>query len=209
MLVGFVIGGKSVRNRRVNSGTILFGLVRLVDIRREAAREMVHHSTTTKQNIKNRTTINIRLLAIMLILVFVGAIVIITLAPGRLCPRDVSVGQLYEHPSVYVGQKVSVVGYLVKHAAPHFGDTYTLCEGDPRNVYFAVNPCIAVAGAPSTIDTHLSFIYDGIDYAVAPSPCSFAVPCCVVLSGVFVDRGPATDAARYVLEVSSAAWFAE
>lgn len=170
---------------------------------------MVHHATMTKQNVKTRTIIRIRVLAIMLMVVFVGAIVVIALGPGWLSPRDVSVRRLYEHPSVYVGQKVRVVGYLVKHVAPHFGDTYTLCEGDPRNVYFAVNPCIAVAGAPSTIDTHLSFIYDGVDYAVALSPCSYAVPCRVVLSGIFIDRGPVTDASRYVLEVSSAAWSPE
>jgi hypothetical protein len=102
---------------------------------------------------------------------------------------------------------VNVVGYLVKHTAPHFGDTYTLCEGDPRNLYFAENPCIAVSGSETTaLDPHLSFVYDGTNYEVALSPCSFAIPCRVVVSGVLIDRGPVTDASRYVIEVSSATW---
>jgi hypothetical protein len=102
---------------------------------------------------------------------------------------------------------VNVIGYLVKHTAPHFGDTYTLCEGDPRNLYFAENPCIAVSGSESTaIDPCLSFVYNGTNYEVALSPCSFALPCRVVVSGVLIDRGPVTDASEYVIEASSMAW---
>jgi len=159
-----------------------------------------------KQTIKGRTTIRIRLLAMALVLVFMGAFVFFALGPGWLYPRDVSLRQLNEHPSVYVGQKVKAVGYLVKHVAPHLGDTYILCEGDPRNLYFAYNPCIAVAGASSTIDPYISIIYDGTNYEVALSPCSFAVPCRVVVSGIFIDRGPVTDASQYAIEASSVTW---
>jgi len=160
----------------------------------------------TKQTIKNRTTVVVRLLAIALILIFLGAFVFFALGPGWLYPCDVSVRQLHERPSVYIGQRVNAVGYLVKHTAPHFGDTYTLCEGDPRNLYFAYNPCIAVAGASSTIDPYPSLLYNGTNYEVALSPCSFAVPCRVVVSGVFIDRGPVIDASQYVIEASSVAW---
>ncbi len=153
-----------------------------------------------------RTRVEVRLLAIVLVLVLVGIIVFFTLGHGWLYPRDVSATELYEHPSTYVGQKISVVGYLVKHTASHFGDEYTLCEGDPRNLYFAVNPCIAVAGESSAVDRYLSFLYDGSEYEVAPSPCSFAVPCRVVVSGVFMDRGAVTDISQYVIEASAFAW---
>jgi len=166
---------------------------------------MTDRAIVTEQT-KNGTTVGIRLLATVLILIFVGAFVFFALGPGWLYPRDVSVRELHEHPSVYVGQKVSVVGYLVKHTVPHFGDNYSLCEGDPRNLYFAVNPCVAVLGESSTIDLHISLLYDGINYEVAPSPCSLAVPCRVVVSGVFTDRGPMTDASQYAVESSSAAW---
>ena len=160
----------------------------------------------TEHTTRNRTTVGIRLLAIVLILVFMGAFAFFGLGPGWLYPRDVSVRQLHERPSVYVGQQVKAVGYLVKHTAPHFGDTYTLCEGDPRNLYFAENPCVAVAGPPATIDPYLSLLYNGTNYEVALSPCSFAVPCRVVVSGVFTDRGPVIDASQYVIEASSVAW---
>ena len=155
----------------------------------------------------NRTTIRTRFLATLLVLVLVlaGTLTFFSLGPGWLYPRDVSVRELYEHPSFHIGQKVKVVGYLVKYTAPHFGDDYSLCEGDPRNLYFAVNPCIAVAGS-STIDQHLSFIYNGTDYGAVPSPCSFAVPCRVAISGVFVDRGTVSDASQYVIEASSTMW---
>ena len=156
--------------------------------------------------VKSRATAGVRLLAIVLILVLVGAFVFFSLGPGWLYPRGVSVRQLHERPSVFVGQSVEVVGYLVKHTAPHFGDTYTLCEGDPRNLYFAENPCVAVGGASATIDPFLSLLYDGTNYEVAPSPCSFAVPCRVVVSGLFTDRGPAIDASQYIIEASSVAW---
>ena len=162
--------------------------------------------TVATEQANNETVIKIRLLATLLILVFVGAFVFFALGPGRLYPHEVSIRELYEHPSVYVGQKVSVVGYLVKHTALHFGDDYTLCEGDPRNLYFAVNPCIAVAGSSSTIDLYLSLIYNGTNYEVPPSPCSFAVPCRVHVSGVFIDRGTVTDVSQYVIEGSSLAW---
>jgi len=155
---------------------------------------------------KNRTAVGIRLVAIMLILVFVAALVFFALGPGWLYPREASVRELHEHPSVYVGQEVNVVGYLVKHTMLHFGDDYTLCEGDPRNLYFAVNPCVAVLGQSSEIDRYLSLTCDGINYEVVPSPCSYAVPCRVVVSGVFIDLGAVTDASRYVIEVSSLAW---
>ncbi|MGA2239303.1 MAG: hypothetical protein ABSG74_08835 [Candidatus Bathyarchaeia archaeon] len=158
------------------------------------------------ENSGNRTTVGIRLLAVMLILVFMGASVFFVLAPGRLHPREVSVRQLYERSSTYVGQKVTSVGYLVNYSAPHFGDDYSLCEGDPRNLYFAVNPCIAVVAAPSTIDSHISFVYNGTDYEVPLSICSFSFPCHVVVSGVFVDRGPVADASQYAIEASSVAW---
>jgi hypothetical protein len=161
----------------------------------------------SEQTIRKRTTI--RVLAIVLIPVFTGAIVFFALGSGWMYPRDVSVRQLQEHPSVYVNQKVNAVGYLVKHTAPHFGDIYTLCEGDPRNLYFAVNPCIAVAGASSMIDPYLSFIYNGTKYETPLSPCDYAVPCRVVVSGVFLDRGPVTDASQYIIEASSVTWSAE
>jgi len=160
----------------------------------------------TDHAINNRSIARIRLLAILLMLVFVGALVFYGLGPGWLYSRDVSVRQLHEHPSVYTSQKVRTVGYLVKHIAPHLGDTYTLCEGDPRNLYFAENPCIAVASASTAIDSYLSFVYDGASYEVVLSPCSFAVPCRVVVSGVFVDRGSVIDASQYVIEASSVAW---
>ena len=121
---------------------------------------MTDRAIATEQA-KDRTAVGIRLVAIMLILVFVAALVFFTLGPGRLYPRDASVGELHEHPSVYVGQKVNVVGYLVKHTAPHFGDDYSLCEGDPRNLYFAVNPCVAVLGQSSEIDRYLSLPMTG------------------------------------------------
>jgi len=158
------------------------------------------------EQVKNRTTVGIRLVAIMLILVFVAALVFFGLGAGWLYPRDVSVRELHEQASAYVGQEVNVVGYLVKHTGPHFGDDYTLCEGDPRNLYFAVNPCVAVLGQSSEIDRYLSLTYDGTNYEVVPSPCSYAVPCRVVVSGVFIDRGAVTDASRYVIEASSLAW---
>jgi hypothetical protein len=119
---------------------------------------VIEHTT------RNRTTVGIRLLAVVLILLFMGAFAFFGLGPGWLYLRDVSVRQLHEHPSVYVGQQVKAVGYLVKHTAPHLGDDYTLCEGDPRNLYFAENPCVAVAGPPGTIDLHLSFLYNGTCY---------------------------------------------
>lgn len=159
-----------------------------------------------REQTKIGTSVEVQLLAIALILVLVTAIVFFSLGSGWLCRRDVSVRQLHEHPSIYIGQKVNVVGYLVKHTAPHFGDDYTLCEGDPRNLYFAVNPCIAVDGESSTIDAHLSLMYNGTNYEVALSPCSFAVPCRVIVSGVFIDRGPVTDASQYLIEASSVAW---
>jgi len=158
----------------------------------------------TGHTTKNRTTVGI--LAIVLILVFVGASLFFAFAPGRLYPRDVSIRQLHEHPTAHAGQQVKAVGYLVKQTAPHFGDTYTLCEGDPRNLYFAENPCVAVAGPPATVDLYLSFLYNGTSYEVALSPCSFAVPCRVLVTGVFTDRGPVTDASQYVIEASSVAW---
>jgi len=167
---------------------------------------MADRAIVTEQTVKNKTNVGIRLLAIVLILVFLGAFVFFGLGPGWLYQRDVSVRELNEHPSLYLSQKVKTVGYLVKHTAPHFGDTYTLCEGDPRNLYFAYNPCIAVAGASSTIDLYVSLFYNGANYEVALSPCSFAVPCRVVVSGVFKDRGPVTDASQYVIEASSVAW---
>jgi len=154
----------------------------------------------------NRTTVRIRLLAVMLILVFMGALIFFVLGPGWLYPHEVSLRQLHEHSSAYVGQKVTSVGYLVKYSGPHFGDDYNLCEGDPRNLYFAANPCIAVVAAPSTIDRYISFIYNGADYEVPLSLCSFSVPCRVVVSGVFVNHGPVADASQYAIEASSMAW---
>jgi hypothetical protein len=168
---------------------------------------MADRASVSGHTVKKRTTAEIRLLATVLILVFMGAFVFFGLWPGWLYPCDLSVRQLHDHPSIYVGQKVNVIGYLVKHAAPHFGDTYTLCEGDPRNLYFAENPCIAVSAEASTvIDPYLSFVYSGTNYEVALSPCSFAMPCRVVVSGVLTDRGRLTDASRYVIETSSVAW---
>jgi hypothetical protein len=64
-----------------------------------------------------------------------GAFVFFSVGPEWLYPRDVSVRELQAYSSAYVGQGVNVVGYLVKHTAPHFGDDYSLCEGDPRNLY--------------------------------------------------------------------------
>lgn len=151
-----------------------------------------------------RTRVEVRLLAIVLVLV--GVVVFFALGPGWLYSRDVSATELYEHPSVYVGQRLNVVGYLVKHTGSYFGDEYALCEGDPRNLYFAVNPCIAVSGESSVVDRYLSFLYDGSKYEVAPSPCSFAVPCRVAVSGVFMDRGAVTDISQYVIEASSFTW---
>jgi hypothetical protein len=166
---------------------------------------MTDRATVTEQT-KNGKAVWLRLLAIVLILVFVGAFVFFALGPGWLYSRDVSVRELHEYPSIYVGQKVNVLGYLVKHTAPHFGDDYSLCEGDPRNLYFAINPCIAVAGESAAIDLYVSLLYNGTNYEVALTPCSFAVPCRVVVSGIFMDRGLVTDASQYVIEFSSLAW---
>jgi hypothetical protein len=162
--------------------------------------------TMGNENGGNRTTTRIRLLAVILILVFMGASVLFVLAPGRLHPREVSVRQLHERPSAYVGQKVTSVGYLVKYSALCLGDNYSLCEGDPRNLYFAANPCIAVVAASSIIDRYISFIYNGTDYEVPLSICSFSMPCRVVVSGVLVDRGPVAGASQYAIEASSMAW---
>ena len=158
------------------------------------------------ENSGDRTAVRIRLLAVVLILVLMGALAFFVLGPRWLYQHEVSVRQLHERSSIYVGQKVTSVGYLVKYSAPHFGDDYGLCEGDPRNLYFAANPCIAVVAAPSTIDWYISFIYNGTDYEVPLSVCSFSFPCRVVVSGVFVDRGPAADASQYAIEASSMAW---
>ncbi len=155
---------------------------------------------------KNGSALKIRLLATVLLIIFVGAFILFVAAPGRLYPRELSVRELYQHPSNYVGQKVSAVGYLVKYSAPRFGDDYNLCEGDPRNEYFAVNPCIAVGGSSSAIDRYLALTYNGTKYEVVQSPCSFAAPCRVEVSGVFVDRGPVTDASQYVVEATSMTW---
>jgi hypothetical protein len=168
---------------------------------------MANRASVTAQTVKNGTTAGVSLLAVVLILVFVGAFLLLALGPGWLYPRDLSVRQLHDYPSIYVGQKVNVIGYLVKHTAPHFGDTYTLCEGDPRNLYFAENPCIGVSGEASpAIDPYLSFVYNGTNYEAAISPCSFAMPCRVIVSGVLIDRGRVTDASQYVIEASSVAW---
>jgi hypothetical protein len=158
------------------------------------------------ENTPNGRTIRIRLLAIVLILVFVSAFIFFTLDRDVFRPQDVSIGELYDHPSKYIGRKVNAVGYLVKYIAPHLGDDYRLYEGDPRNLYFAVNPSIAVSGKPSIVDQYISFTYDGSNYVAAPSPCSFAVPCRVVVSGVFTNRGQVTDVSQYVIEASSFAW---
>jgi hypothetical protein len=155
---------------------------------------------------RNGTAIRIRILAIVLILVFVSAFIFFTLDRDLFRPQDVSIGELYDHPSKYIGRKVNAVGYLVKYVAPHLGDDYRLYEGDPRNLYFAVNPSIAVSGKPSIVDQYLSFTYDGSEYVAAPSPCSLAVPCRVAVSGVFIDRGAVTDVSQYVIEASSFAW---
>lgn len=163
---------------------------------------MTDRAIVTEHTTK-RPSVGIRLLAMVVVLVLVGVIIFFALGPGWLYPRDVSATELYEHPSTYVGQKISVVGYLVKHTAAHFGDKYSLCEGDPRNLYFAVNPCIAVAGESSAVDRYLSFLYDGSNYEVVPSPCSFAVPCRVAVSGVFMDRGAVTDISQYVIEATA------
>ena len=170
---------------------------------------MAGRDEITKQAVEKRSATGFHLLAIVLILVVMSAIVLLSLGPGRLYSNDVSVRQLYEDPSAYSGQKVSVTGYLLKHTAPHFGDTYILCEGDPRNLYFTVNPCIAVVGASSMLDRYLSFTYNGTSYEVALSPCSFAFPCRVVVSGVFIDRGPVIDVSQYIIEISSVEWFPE
>ena len=154
----------------------------------------------------NGKTIRTRLLAIVLILVFVSAFIFFTLDRDVFRPQDVSIGELYNHPSMYIGRKVNTVGYLVKYVAPHLGDDYRLFETDPRNLYFAVNPSIAVSGEPSTADRYISFTYDGSSYMAAPSPCSLAVPCRVAVSGVFTNRGQVTDASQYVIEASSFAW---
>jgi hypothetical protein len=155
---------------------------------------------------RNGTALRIRLLAIVLILVFVSAFIFFTLDRDLFRPQDVSIGELYDHPSRHIGRKVNAVGYLVKYVAPHLGDDYRLYEGDPRNLYFAVNPSIAVSGKPSIVDQYLSFTYDGSEYVAAPSPCSLAVPCRVAVSGVFIDRGAVTDVSQYVIEASSFAW---
>jgi hypothetical protein len=155
---------------------------------------------------QNGTAVRIRVLAIVLILVFAGAVIFFTLDRDLFRPRDVSIGELYDRPSGYIGRKVNAVGYLVKYTAPHLGDDYRLYEGDPRNLYFAVNPSIAVSGESSIVDRYISFTYDGSSYVAAPSPCSFAVPCRVAVSGVFTDRGAVTDVSQYVIEASSFAW---
>jgi hypothetical protein len=155
---------------------------------------------------RNRTAVRIRLLAILLILVFVSAFVFFTLDRDLFRPRAVSIGELCDHPSAYIGRKVNAVGYLVKYIVPHLGDDYRLYEGDPRNVYFAVNPSIAVSGESSIVDRYLSFTYDGSKYLAAASPCSFALPCRVGVSGVFTNRSAATDVSQYVIEASSFAW---
>jgi hypothetical protein len=154
-----------------------------------------------KQNIK-RSTIN-RLLVLAIILVSAGSILLFGLGLNRTYSYDVSLRELNEHPSNYVNKKVKTVGYLTKHSAPHFGDTYHLCEGDPRNLYFAYNPCIAINGTPSIIDPYVGIIYNGTNYEVVPSPCSFAVLCRVVVTGVFIDRNEIVDASQYAIEVSS------
>ncbi|WP_455278340.1 hypothetical protein [[Eubacterium] cellulosolvens] len=154
-----------------------------------------------KQNIK-RTTIN-RLLVLAIIFVSAGSILLFGLGLNRTYSTDVSLRELNEHPSNYVNKKVKAVGYLIKHTAPHFGDTYILCEGDPRNLYFAYNPCIAITGTTSIIDPYIGFIYNGTNYEVALSPCSFAVPCRVIVTGVFIDRNEIVDASQYAIEVSS------
>jgi hypothetical protein len=155
---------------------------------------------------RNGTAVGIRLLAIVLILVFASAFIFFTLDHDLFHPQDVSIGQLYDHPSGYIGRKVNAVGYLVKYTAPHLGGDYRLYEGDPRNLYFAVNPSIAVSGESSIVDRYISFTYDGNKYVAAPSPCSFAVPCRVAVSGVFTDRGAVTDVSQYVIEASTFTW---
>jgi hypothetical protein len=150
--------------------------------------------------------VRIRLLAIVLILVFVGAFIFFTLDHDLFRPRDVSIGELYAHPSEHIGQRVNAVGYLVKYITPRLGDDYRLYEGDPRNLYFAVNPSIAVSGESSAADRHISFTYDGSKYMAAPSPCSFAFPCRVAVTGVFTNRGAVADVSQYVIEASSFAW---
>jgi hypothetical protein len=155
---------------------------------------------------QNGTAFRIRLLAVVLILVFVGAFIFFTVDHDLFRPQDVSIGELYHHPSVYIGLKVNTVGYLVKYTAPHLGDYHRLYQGDPRNLYFAVNPSIAVSGESSLVDRYLSFTYDGSKFVVVPSPCSFAVPCRVAVSGVFTDRGGVTNLSQYVIEASSFAW---
>ena len=155
---------------------------------------------------QNGTGVRIRVLAVVLILVFGGAFIFFTLDRELFRPRDVSIGELYAHPSGYIGRKVNAVGYLVKYTVPHLGDDYRLYEGDPRNLYFAFNPSIAVFGKSSTVDRYLSFTYDGSKYVAVPSPCSLAVPCRVAVSGVFTDRGAVTGVSQYVIEASSFAW---
>jgi hypothetical protein len=157
---------------------------------------------------QKKTSVRIRLLATMLILVVGGAFIFFILDHDLFRARDVSIGELYDHPSAYVGRKVNAVGYLVKYIAPHLGHDYHLYEGDPRNLYFAVNPSIAVSGQSSIVDRYISFTYDGSKYVAAPSPCSFAVPCRVAVSGVFTDRGAVTGVSQYVIEASSFAWHA-
>ena len=141
------------------------------------------------------------MLAIML--VSAGSILLFGLEHDRTYSYDVSLRELNEHPSNYVNNKVKAVGYLVKHTAPHFGDSYSLCEGDPRNLYFAYNPCITITGTNSIIDPYVGFTYNGTDYEVVLSPCSFAVPCRVIVTGVFIDRNGIVDASQYAIEVSS------
>jgi hypothetical protein len=158
------------------------------------------------ENTQNGIAVRIRLLAIVLILVLAGAFIFFTLNRDLFRPRDVSIAELYDHPSAYIGRRVNAVGYLVKYTVPHLGDDYRLFEGDPRNLYFAVNPSIAVSGESSIADRYLSFTYDGSKYVAAPSSCSFAVPCRVAVSGVFIDRGALTDVSQYVIESSSFAW---
>jgi hypothetical protein len=155
---------------------------------------------------QNGMAVRIRLLAMVLILVFVGAFMFFTLDRGLFRPQDVSIGELYDHPSWYIGRKVNAVGYLVKYTAPHLGDDYRLYQGDPRNLYFAVNPSIAVSGESSIVDRYLSFTYDGSKYVAAPSPCSFAVPCLVAVSGMFANQGAVADVSQYMIEASSFAW---
>ena len=168
-------------------------------------RKIADRTYLSTDRTKNRTLIRVCFLAALLILVLASTWVFFSLGPGWLYSRDVSVRELYERSAFHVGQKVNAVGYLVKLAAPHFGDDYSLCEGDPRNMYFAVNPCIAVAGSSSTIDRYTSLIFNGTNYEVAPSPCSFAVPCRVAERGL-VSHGPCLKTHSFTGEIAVKWW---